>query len=491
MFANVVLYAWPVVVLLLFLTRSPTSAVLVALIGGYLFLPTTISLDLPGLPSLNKDTIPAIAAFLIAAMMPSVRAASHLPGWVPRGILLNALLLTLVVASFLTVMTNGDPLRYGPMFLPSLRPWDALSTILSTMTMLLPFLLGRRLLAHPDQQRQALVALVLAGVVYSFLALFEIRMSPQLSNMVYGFFPHAWEQHVRAGGYRPIVFLTHGLWLSIFFAATVLAAFGLVRTSDGQQKILFLSAGLWLLLTLILSKSLGALIITLILAPALLFLHRRGQMLIAAGLAAVVLTYPLLRGADVVPVERVLELVRNVSERGYESLDFRILNEDLLLDKARERPFFGWGGWGRNFVFDEEGRNITITDGYWVLIIGQGGWLRYLAEFGLLCIPAFLVVGRARRHKFGPETAALVVVLAANLVDLIPNATITPLTWMIAGAIWGRLELGLVTAEQTDPGDGAESARNPMRHTRGTGPRYSRQKTRIRREARVTGGAGR
>jgi hypothetical protein len=30
--------------------------------------------------------------------------------------------------------------------------------------------------------------------------------------------------------------------------------------------------------------------------------------------------------------------------------------------------------------------------------------------------------------------------MAANLVDMIPNATSTPLTWLVAGALLGRLE---------------------------------------------------
>ncbi len=506
MFATVVLYIWPVVVLVLFRNCSAATALLASLLGGYLLLPTLTSLELPGLPTLNKDTIPAIAAFAIAALMPSVRATASLRGWVPRGVLVNLLILALIAAAFLTVMTNGDLLNYGPRTLPALRPWDAFSNILATLTMLLPLFLGRRLLAHPDQQRRVLVALAIAGVAYALLALYEVRMSPQLNNMVYGFFPHSFLQHIRDGGFRPIVFLTHGLWLSIFFSGTTLAAFGLARLSQGRQRTLFLGAGLWLLLTLVLSKSLGALVITLTLAPVVFFLRRRSQMMIAAGLAAVVLIYPMLRGADLVPVERAVELVESVSPRGAASLEFRIQNEGLFLEKARERLLFGWGGWGRNFVINNEGQSISVPDGYWVLIIGQGGWLRYLAEFGLLCIPVLLAVWHARRYELGLETSVLVLILAGNLVDLIPNATITPLTWMIAGAVWGRLELGRVAAGQPVSKGRPDTSRDrlwsrPLEHDTGSdqpvpqtgrvGPLYTRQTTRTRRKARSAGGAGR
>ena len=40
-----------------------------------------------------------------------------------------------------------------------------------------------------------------------------------------------------------------------------------------------------------------------------------------------------------------------------------------------------------DLFFDEEGRDISVTDGQWVIIFGLGGWLRYLAEYGLMTAP--------------------------------------------------------------------------------------------------------
>jgi len=39
-------------------------------------------------------------------------------------------------------------------------------------------------------------------------------------------------------------------------------------------------------------------------------------------------------------------------------------------------------------------------------------------------------------------TVMLALMLVGNLIDNIPNASLTPLTWLLAGALWGRLELG-------------------------------------------------
>ena len=94
---------------------------------------------------------------------------------------------------------------------------------------LLPLILARKFLARPTEHRTFLIVLCTSGLLYSLLALYEVRMSPQLNNMVYGFFPHSWRQHIRGNGFRPLVFLEHGLFLGIFLSTTVLAAFGLAR----------------------------------------------------------------------------------------------------------------------------------------------------------------------------------------------------------------------------------------------------------------------
>ncbi len=442
MVANIALFGWPLVVMVLFRTCSRPVALLASIIAGYLLLPTQTELNLPGLPTLNKDTVPAIATFLVVLMVGAGKDQQGPAGWVPRSLLPKILVSAIVIGTFLTVVTNGDALIYGATFVPALRLWDALSAILTVLVSLLPLFLGRRLLARPEHHQVILVALVVAAFLYSFLALYEVRMSPQLNNIIYGFFPHSWLQHIRAGGFRPIVFLVHGLWLAIFFSGAILAAFGLMRLSTGNLKVAYLGAGLWLLMTLVLAKSLGALAITLLLLPIVVFSPVRIQLLVAAGVAVIVLLYPMLRGANLIPVDQVFNWVQGLSPERAESFGFRLANEDILLEKASERPLFGWGGWGRSFVYDEFGRDISVTDGYWIIVIGIGGWVRYLAEFGLLCLAPILAAWHARHYRIGLETSVLLLILAGNLADLIPNATITPLTWLMAGAIWGRLELG-------------------------------------------------
>ena len=72
------------------------------------------------------------------------------------------------------------------------------------------------------------------------------------------------------------------------------------------------------------------------------------------------------------------------------SLKTRFDNEDLLLQRASQRFLFGWGRWGRARVYDEEsGKDMSITDGRWIITIGQFGLFGFVAEFGLLILPVF------------------------------------------------------------------------------------------------------
>ena len=73
--------------------------------------------------------------------------------------------------------------------------------------------------------------------------------------------------------------------------------------------------------------------------------------------------------------------------------------------------------------------------------VGVYGWVGYVAEFGLLTWPV-IVLGRRRSGlgRPGPSFAAMALglILCANLVDLIPNSGMSPLTWLVVGALVAR-----------------------------------------------------
>ncbi|WP_372674934.1 hypothetical protein [Aquicoccus sp.] len=435
------LFSWPVIGLVLFRKLRLPLAVLVTLIGGFLLLPDRGGLNIPVLPSFDKHSIPALTALVLALILAGRDTSGTRPeGLIPRHPLALALLIVIPAGAVMTALTNTDTLRYGPTVRPGTSLYDAGSMASDALIMILPLLLARRYLADAAAQRLILQVLCIAALGYSLLVLFELRMSPQLSNWVYGFFPHDWLQHMRAGGWRPVVFMKHGLVLGIFLALSVLAIIALARLDPPRRKLWTFGA-IWLFATLAVSNNLGALFIAVALLPVILFAGIRGQLLVAAIICGLILAYPVARTGQIVPYERVLRLAESVDPSRAASFQFRLDHEEQLLDKASERPLFGWGGWGRQRVYDDRGRNISVTDGEWIITLGTNGWVGYVARFGLLTAPILLLLLHRRRYEIGMETSALAIVLAANLVDLIPNSSNTPLTWLLAGALWGRLEL--------------------------------------------------
>jgi hypothetical protein len=454
--AYAMLLVWPVVTALLFARLPPGRALLWTILGGYLVLPPLAAFDLPALPPLNKETIPnlcAAVAVVLGAGATRARAGAACPQAAeppppPLPLPVKLLLVLFVVSPFATVLTNGETLVFPrpepdpPRVLPALRLYDSISAVASQLLLILPFFLARRLLAGPGAMRDVVGVLAVAGLAYSLPMLLEVRLSPQLNIWVYGFFQHDFLQMMRDGGFRPIVFLPHALWATFFLFTTLVAAASLARRAHSDQRPALTLAVLWLAATLVLSKTLGPMILAAAVVPAVLLLGVRMQLRIAAVLGIIALAYPLLRGAGVVPLDVLMDQAAAFSPARAESLGFRLGMEDMLLAHAGEKPWFGWGGWGRNHVYDPwTGRMLTVADGRWIIVLGIYGWLGYIAEFGLLALPLVMMARSARRL---PEAAlpahvgAVALILGANLIDLIPNATLVPFTWVLAGAILGQ-----------------------------------------------------
>jgi hypothetical protein len=206
------------------------------------------------------------------------------------------------------------------------------------------------------------------------------------------------------------------------------------------------SAGvtLYLSMILILCKSLGALAYGALLAPLVRFTKPRIQLRVALVLVSIALLYPLLRAGDVFPTKTFIEIANLVSADRASSLKFRFDNEEQLLERGSQRFLFGWGRWGRSRVYEvETGKDLSTTDGRWIITMGQFGFFGFLAEFGLLALSVFRAASALRFTQSVHEQvclAALALIVAINIVDLLPNATFTPWTWLLAGALLGRAE---------------------------------------------------
>lgn len=456
---NAVAYAmlliWPVIALVLYRRMPVERALIWSILGGYLLLPPVAAIDLPMVPDFDKVSIPNLAAAGICLLV-----LGHRIEVLPRSRLARGLLVLFVVSPLATVLTNSEPVVFGHFAtqwgefvvpdspvrgaLPGMRIYDALSEIANQAIYILPFFLARHLLASEHAMREIVLALMVAGLIYSVPMLIEVRLSPQLNTWIYGFFQHSFDQMIRYGGFRPIVFLQHALWVAFFMLTCVMAAASLTRAAPPERRPRLILALVYLAVMLVLCRSLGPLVLAVGLLPMVLLLGVRWQLRIAAFLGAVALSYPLLRGAGLIPVDGLVSLASAISPERAQSLGFRFANEDMLLAHAAEKPFFGWGSWGRNLIHDmATGELLSVTDGRWIIVIGTYGWLGYIVEFGLLALPLALLARQAAHLPAGavsPHAGTVALILGANMVDMLPNATLIPFTWLLAGAVMGYAE---------------------------------------------------
>ncbi|MEO1397321.1 MAG: hypothetical protein AAFU56_00450 [Pseudomonadota bacterium] len=456
--AYVVLFSWPLVCVIFFRKLPLPAAIAATLVGGYLFIPVLPSIDLPLLPAINKNSVSALTAIVLAGFalnsayqkrkvaerrgMDAEEADVILPGWLPRGPVPLGLLILFFIATMATMATNRDSIFIARgIVLPGLSLFDGMSMIMGLLVLLPPFLLGRRFFSRPEHHRQLLMVFALGGLVYSFLAMVEIRLSPQLNSWLYGFFPHSFLQHKRAGGWRPIIFLPHGLWVAVFLAMAASASMALAKSVRAEDWLKWLSLAIWIFAVLFFCNSLGGLLLAFFMLGILFVLPERMIALICGCLVLLFLFYPMLRLFGLMPLDAIVSAAAKINATRADSLGFRLMHEEWLLDKTSQKIFFGWGGWGRNLIYEPlEGKMISTVDSLWVIRLSIAGFVGYVAEFGLYAVAAIALAFGRLRAQIPMVTTGVIAVLSINLIDTLVNATSTPLTWLLAGALTGYLE---------------------------------------------------
>lgn len=448
--AYLVLVAWPLVSLILFRRLPARRAVAWTLLGGYLLLPPRAEFDLPLVPDLHKFSIASICAFVFAIVVARDRVWL-LPRFWPARILLAGFVLSAIP----TVLTNTDPIVFQAIAntapitvesvrLPGLRLLDVLSVLSNQIIVLMPFLLGFHYFRSHEGLRDLLSILLIGALAYSLPALIEIRLSPQLNTWIYGFFQHDFWQMMRDGGFRPIVFLPHALWLALFFVSGLVAAAAFARSAERAARPRYVIAVIYLVMIVFLCKSLASMLYALALLPVLFLASPRQQVAVAVSFAVLAVTWPMLRNLGAIPIDWILAQAEWIDPDRAQSLGFRFDNENRLLERAGEKPLFGWGGWGRNLVRDSATAEIlTIPDGRWIITFGTYGWVGYISEMGLLATPIFLLARQGRgqgARAFSSFVAPVVLILAITMVDMLLNDTLVPFVWLIAGATLGHAE---------------------------------------------------
>lgn len=468
----IVLFAWPLISLAIFSGLGVVRGFIAAILAGYLLLPANFMIDVPVLPPYDKRT--AITAGLMLALVVFRKDFQEVASETrsvdkPFSIAFGLCVIVILLVPAFVFLTNRSPLYYGPTVLPAHTPKDVISGVWTTLVVMMPYFFARRILTTEDSHRMLLQAVLAAGFIYSFLALFEVRMSPQLNNWIYGYFPHQWLQHIRGGGFRPVIFLKHGLWLGFFFLSVVLAAIALSRTNNPTLRMSYLMVALWMFAVLVLSRNLGATLLGIMFVPVVLLLGRRLQLLAATAVACLFLSYPILLQSNVLPIDRFLSAVEEASPKRAQSLETRLINDQLFLERAQEKPIFGWGRYGRWRIYDEQGKDLSIADGLWIILLGTTGWVGYLGFFGLFVLPVLAVYRVRKRKELSMVTVGMAVIMAANFVYLIPNSALSTISYVMAGALAGFIQFDLKRARQK-----SEETEEDMRHRRVRYTRFER-----------------
>jgi len=426
-FAYLTLILWPFFALIFYKKLPVVHATFWTIVGGFLVLPVRLYIDFPLIPPLGKESITVISALIGCVYIKKIKIKL-----LPKKGIERWLVIILLISPLITVVNNQEVYN----FIPGLTFHDAFSSIVNQYIKLLPFILGMQLIKTYEDQLVLFKLLAASAVFYSLLILFEIRMSPQLHTWVYGYFPHSWGQQFRFDGFRSVAFMGHGLIVSMYLAI-VLGATSILM----KQKVKILGVStiwpfiLYFTILLLLNKTVSGFVLGVVLLVAIVFLSQNMIRYLAIGLIGIVLLYPALLIFDLFPHRYLIELATNFDVDRGSSLEFRFYHEGLLLDHARDKLFFGWGGWSRNRVVD------SVKDGYWIGVLGVHGLVGFMSLFGLAVLSVwrslkfnYLLNNLNERHLL----ASHALIVSIIMVDQLPNSSFYAWVIFIIGALLGR-----------------------------------------------------
>ncbi len=429
----IMLFGWVPFTCLLCFRYLNYRAILLSVIGGTLFLPYT-GYNLPGLPRFDRSS--AIALGLIIGLRLSGMRANVQFRW--RLYDLPVLIFCLV--PLFSSLNNG----FGV--------YEGLSGIYSRTMEYGTFYLAGRMYFSSDISLQGLCrGIVIGGLLYMPLCWYEIRMSPQLSNIFYGFFPHSFAQQFRYGGFRPVVFMYHGLMVALWMALCTVLAYWFWR--DGRWRsikgipmsiLVFLLA-----LTTVLCKSANGWF-ALLLGCVSFTLYRLFSVRIILVFLLLVLSYPALRISGLVSETEITGVVSHVLDSTrVGSLGIRLRQEDLFVENILKRPLLGWGRIGRAWPRrEDEKKAIDMVDSLWLIYFAVNGFTGLISFYAMLLLGPWLVYRNGKRKIWRREArlpaVALSFLVLLFAVDSYVNGMPLPVYFLAAGSLVGySLRIGV------------------------------------------------
>jgi hypothetical protein len=407
------------------------KALLITVIGGLLFLPATV-ITIPIIPEYTKNTSISLAV-LFGIIFRTYRGNTVVD--INRRDI--PILLFCLVSPFMSAVTND------------LRVVDGLAISLNRIVEWgIVYWAGRKLIRTRQDIQQLGLAMIVGGLIYVPLGLFEVRMSPQLSNMIYGFFPHSFLQHFRYGGFRPVAFMSHGLMFSLWIATAFTLAYWYLRETT-TKRILGVPLGLvatLLLLMGILARSANGWIFIFFGLLSVFIYRKFKSIIIFEFYIYFVFIYIFARTTDVLSsafIESMASIV--FDDERVSSLAVRLVQEQLFGNRAFERPLFGWAWMGRAWPIDSLTGRIAIpmVDSLFIVTLGTSGFFGLIALYSGLLVGPLGVVKNYRdllkRKRIDSSDAiypvSVAVVVTFFVIDSLLNAMPNPVYVIASGAL--------------------------------------------------------
>ena len=205
------------IVFCLFKIYAPRKAVIISFIGGLLFLPERAGFRLPLIPDYQGMVATCYGIVLAILVYDFQRLKDFKLGWIDLPMLIWC------ICPIFSSISND------------LGTYDGVNeAITQTVTWGLPYFLGRFYLNTLTALEELAINIIKGGMIYVPLCIYEGRMSPQLHNMLYGYYPPSF-RHCSILPFgrlqKPMVFMEHGLMVGMWMMMVTLVGFGY-----GKQK---------------------------------------------------------------------------------------------------------------------------------------------------------------------------------------------------------------------------------------------------------------
>ena len=438
--------AFVLVVPALFWLAGPRRAVLIAVVGGYVFLPYTWGVNfVPGTGwiEINKLTTAGLGVLLGILIVDRSALRRFKPHWA------DLPMLAFIVLPLASWAANHFE-----------RPDYAVGQTLSRgVSWGVFYLAGRLYFGHGEGVRSISAALVTAGMACVPLCLYELAAGPSwyLAARIYG--KSLDPGHIeRLGGMRPELFFRQGLELGSWMAlATVTAAYlWLCRGGwNPPWRVPRWVPTLVLAATTIACRSVyGYILLAVGLAAAGLMLTFRARWPIVFLLLAQP-TYVALRVSNTWDGGQLVEAARWAGRPDTVAYRIRGENEYTEVVKAHNLAL-GLGGspWG---IYDWWSKHFLFIDSGWLYFLLEGGVIGVAAfSSALFLVPAGLAaVGLPSRTIRGSPVSpawALALFVALHMVDTIHNYNWIGPTGLIGGSLVGLVLLGRAAAKEAGSG---------------------------------------